>query len=83
MNNIKRMSELKPHETADVVELRLTGAMRRRLQDIGLINGTQIECVGRSPLGDPCAYFIRGAVIALRKEEACEVMVQTRSEAYN
>ena len=43
--------------------------MRRRLQDIGLIEGTVVECVGKSPLGDPCAYVIRGAVIALRSED--------------
>ena len=53
------------------------GAMRRRLQDIGLISGTRVECVGVSPLGDPAAYLIRGAVIALRREDSDGVQLCT------
>lgn len=44
--------------------------MRRRLEDLGLIAGTEVTCLMVSPLGDPRAYRIRGAVIALRKEDA-------------
>ena len=51
--------------------------MRRRLQDIGLISGTRVECVGVSPLGDPAAYLIRGAVIALRREDSDGVQLCT------
>ena len=50
--------------------------MRRRLQDIGMVDGTTVECVQRSPLGDPSAYWIRGAVIALRREDASAVQVE-------
>ena len=50
--------------------------MRRRLQDMGLIEGTLVECVGISPLGDPCAYLIRRTVIALRKEDASQVRIR-------
>jgi ferrous iron transport protein A len=49
--------------------------MRRRLQDIGLISGTQVSCVLRAPAGDPTAYAIRGAVIALRREDAAHVLI--------
>ena len=50
--------------------------MRRRLQDIGLISGTRVECVGVSPLGDPAAYLIRGAVVALRSRDAGGVRLE-------
>ena len=56
-------------EAAIVSEILHTGEMRRRLQDIGLIRGTSVSCVGRSPLGDPAAYRIRGAVVALRSSD--------------
>lgn len=59
-----------------ITELISLKEMRRRLQDIGMIEGTTVECVGKSPLGDPCAFLIRGAVIALRKEDAGSVMVE-------
>ena len=51
------------------------GGMRRRMQDIGLIEGTEVECVQKSPAGDPVAYRIRGALIALRAEDSARVLV--------
>ena len=42
----------------------------QRLLDIGVINGTNVECVLKSPSNDPKAYLIRGAVIAIRNEDA-------------
>lgn len=45
------------------------------MQDIGLIEGTPVECLQKSPSGDPVAYLIRGAVIALRREDSGRVMV--------
>ena len=49
--------------------------MRRRLQDMGLVEGTEVECVLKSPSGDPTAYGVRGALIALRAEDARQVLV--------
>ncbi len=46
------------------------GSMRRRMQDLGLIRGARVDCVGVSPLGDPKAFRICGAVIALRRADA-------------
>ena len=50
--------------------------MRRRLLDIGLVPGTTVECVGQSPGGDPKAYLIRGAAIAIRQEDAESVILR-------
>ena len=50
--------------------------MRRRLLDIGLIPGTRVECIGKSPGGDPKAFLIRGAVIAIRAEDADGIAVE-------
>jgi ferrous iron transport protein A len=52
------------------------GDMRRRLQDMGLIEGTTVRCLQRSPLGDPTAFLIRGAVIALRAADSAGVMIR-------
>lgn len=52
------------------------GKTRRRMLDLGLISETEVETLQRSPLGDPIAYFIRGAVIALRSEEASKILVE-------
>lgn len=60
---------------ARVIDLFTTGNMRRRLQDIGLIEGTDVECLQKSPAGDPVAYLIRGAVVALRSEDSSQILV--------
>ena len=61
---------------ATVARLETKGELRKRLMDIGLVDGTTIECVRKSPAGDPKAYLIRGAVIALRNEDAATVIVE-------
>lgn len=62
-------------KTGTVKKLINTGGMRRRLLDIGLIEGTDVACLQKSPAGDPVAYLIRGAVIALRKEDSQNILV--------
>jgi ferrous iron transport protein A len=59
-----------------VRELTALDSMRRRMLDLGLISDTLVESLRRSPSGDPTAYQIRGAVIALRSEEASNVFVE-------
>lgn len=70
------LNEIKPGESAVVERLRVHGNMRRRLLDIGLVEGTRVECVGVSPMGDPAAYCIRGAVIAIRAADSRGVLVR-------
>ena len=76
-----KLASLKEGQTAIVRELSAQGAMRRRFQDIGLIQGTRVECIGASPLGDPSAYLIRGAVIALRGEDAACILIDSTQNA--
>lgn len=61
---------------AIVKELMSEGTARRRMLDLGLIVDTVVEAILRSPGGDPIAYDIRGAAIALRSEEASKILVQ-------
>ncbi|MBE7038049.1 MAG: ferrous iron transport protein A [Ruminococcaceae bacterium] len=69
------LNDLSVGQKALVKEIKATGSMRRRLLDIGLINNTKIECVGQSPSGDPKAYLIRGAVIAIRSEDGKNILI--------
>lgn len=64
------MDKLKIGQSATVLKINTVGNMRRRFIDLGLIEGTAISCVGKSPAGDPKAYLIKGAVIAIRKEDS-------------
>ena len=75
MNHEILLCDLPQGLTAHVTELSGDGAIRRRLRDLGLIEGTPIECVGSSPCGDPHAYLIRGAVIAIRRADSQRISV--------
>lgn len=75
MSDIYPLSSLRENESCKVLRLENTGVIRRRLQDIGVITGTEITCVGISPFGNPKAYIIRGAKIALRNSDAGKIMV--------
>lgn len=63
-------------QKATVKMLISDGTMRRRMLDLGLIAETIVEALHKSPSGDPTAYSIRGAVIALRAEEAGKIIVE-------
>lgn len=69
------LSTLKPGEQGVVVSLSGGHDIRRRLQDLGLIAGTKVLCLQKSPLGDPTAFAIRGAVVALREEDSSNVSI--------
>lgn len=70
------MWELSHGQQATVVALTARGAMRRRLQDIGLVPGARVECINRGMFGEPTAFCIRSAVVALRREDASDVIVE-------
>ena len=70
------MDLLREGELAQVEQILPENALRGRLQDLGLIEGTQVECIRRSPAGDPVAFRIRGAVIALRGADSSRVLVR-------
>ncbi len=74
------LNQLRPGESGTVRAITLSGPIRRRIQDIGLIRGTPVRCVGVSPLGDPAAYHIRGAVIALRGDDAKNILLERQKQ---
>ncbi|MBQ8787803.1 MAG: ferrous iron transport protein A [Oscillospiraceae bacterium] len=76
MDTPKKLSDMSEGATAKVAALLAEGGIRRRLRDIGLIEGTSIRCLNRGPSGDPAAYLIRGAVIALRREDSSKVIIE-------
>ena len=80
MNSSIPMNKLHHGEKAVVTQLHTVGSMRRRFLDIGLAPNTVVECLGRSPGGDPSAYLIRGAVIAIRACDSRTVRVRRLRE---
>ncbi|MSS72264.1 MAG: hypothetical protein EXS64_12350 [Candidatus Latescibacteria bacterium] len=76
------LSALSPGERGTVVRISRAcrGLERRRLLDLGVLPGTVIETEMRSPAGDPTAYRIRGALFALREEQASQIYIARQKE---
>ena len=64
------LDKLEINRFAKVCTLNCNGDLRRRLLDLGLIHGTTIRSILKSPMGNPIAYEVRGTTIALRKEDS-------------
>lgn len=61
---------------AIVQELQCNGTIRRRLLDLGIVKGTKITSVFKSPSSDPTAFEIRGTILALRKEDSSLIVIK-------
>ena len=72
------LASLSPGEKGKVLRIARTcrGLERRRLMDLGVLPGTVILSEMRSPSGDPTAYRVRGAIIALREEQANQIQIE-------
>jgi len=80
--NAVRLSALNKGEIAKVIGLstECRGANRRRLLDLGILPGTQVEVDLKSPLQDPVAYKIRNTSIALRRSLAELILINKKQE---
>jgi ferrous iron transport protein A len=69
------LDTLKPGEKARITKVRVKGAARRKLFDMGMVAGADIELVRNAPLGDPMDYRIKGYHLSIRKEEASQIFI--------
>lgn len=63
-------------ETVKVVKIHGTGAVKRRIMDMGITKGTEIYVRKVAPLGDPVELTVRGYELSLRKADAEIVEVE-------
>ena len=70
------LSELPLNTVGIIADLNCSGNIKRRLLDLGLIKGTKIIPVFKSPSGDPIAYEVRNTLIAIRKEDSENIILK-------
>ena len=75
------LSDLKTGEKAVIIRVNGHGGFRKRLIEMGFINGKEVRVVLNAPLKDPIEYEILGYKISLRREEARKIEVVTEHEA--
>jgi len=74
---MKRLSELRPGESGIVSSVEGDKAIRRRMLDMGLVKGAEVQVKRVAPLGDPIEFIVRGYSLSLRKSEAHAIHVET------
>lgn len=63
-------------QKARIARVQARGELGRRIRDMGLIPGTEVEVVGRAPLRDPVALRLPGFTLSLRNNEADFILVE-------
>lgn len=76
-NSLRRLGV---NEKARITSITASGEMNRRLRDMGLVTGTEVQVVGRAPLKDPVALRLRDFTLSLRNNEADCIMVEKMEE---
>ena len=67
---MKTLKESKVGDTVRVVKLHGEGAVRRRIMDMGLTKGVDVQIRKVAPLGDPIEVTVRGYELSIRKADA-------------
>ncbi len=75
---MRDLLSLAPGNRAVIEALTGMGWQRNRLLDMGFTPGALVEMVRKAPGGDPVAYRVRGAVVALRSTDARTIIISAR-----
>lgn len=70
------LRDLNPGQQGVVAAVGTTGAMKRRIMDMGITPGVEIKVVKVAPLGDPIEVTVRGYQLSLRKDEAQQIQMK-------
>ena len=73
---MKTLKDCKPSETVFVKKITGTGAVKRRIMDMGITKGVQIYVRKVAPLGDPIEVTVRDYELSLRKVDAEMIEVE-------
>ena len=76
MSKVIPMRDLQVGQKARIVSIGATGELGRRIRDMGLVPGADVEVAGRAPLQDPVALHMMGFTLSLRNNEADFITVE-------
>lgn len=76
MKDYHTLNKVRLNQEVKIKKIDCSGNVKRRILDLGMIEGTKIKPVFKSPLGDPTAYEVRGTLISLREEESKKIKIR-------
>jgi ferrous iron transport protein A len=74
------LDRLRAGAPARVLAVKGTGAVARRLMEMGVVPGAPVRVVKAAPLGDPLEVRVRNYHLALRRSEAQTISVVMSDE---
>lgn len=72
---IDTLNNLSLEESAIILENNNKESIKKHLKNLGISKNTKIKCLYKSPLNDPTAYQIKNVIIAIRKEDAKNIII--------
>lgn len=73
---MKTLRDISCGESAVVLKVQGEGGVRRRIMDMGITKGTEVQVRKVAPLGDPLELSVRGYSLSLRKADAAQILVK-------
>ena len=70
------LAKLRPGDRGKITQMGITGSLKRRLMDMGVLVGEEIKVEKIAPLGDPIEVTIKNYKLSLRKKEAEGIAVE-------
>ena len=70
------LDALRPGEYGVLREILMPGEAKARMEELGLLPETELNCLYCAPHASPTAYMVDGAVFALRKKDAAGITVE-------
>lgn len=75
---IDTLNNLNLEENAYVIENNIKTNNKQNITNLGLTKGTKIKCLYKSPFNDPTAYLIKNVILAIREEDAKEILIMRK-----
>lgn len=70
------LADLKPGQSGEILKINVTGALKRRLMDMGVVCGTNVHVEKIAPFGDPIKVRLKSYLLSLRRGEAENIEVE-------
>lgn len=72
------LAKLKPGEKGKISQIEMTGPLKRRLMDMGMLCGEVVQMIKVAPLGDPIEVVVKNYHLSLRKKDAERIILEDR-----
>ncbi len=79
MKQVIKMRQMSNNQKGIIKKISATGDMGRRIREMGLVPGAEIQIQGRAPLKDPVAVKIKDYTLTLRNNEASFILVEVEA----